>query len=97
MSLIAGEFKIVEPEGMEKQMEIGKIVFTEDGNILVWSSRLFYLYDIEGTLLHRERVDPTIGKKVGVVLVTNQCEITTESDRCLFQKQTLSAYANVEW
>jgi hypothetical protein len=64
MSLIAGDFKIVDPDGMENQMEVGKVVFTEEGNILAWSSKQFYLYDTEGTLLHRERVDPTIGKKV---------------------------------
>lgn len=67
MSLIAGDFRIVEPDGMQNQMEIGKVVFTEDGNILVWSSQQFYIYDVEGTLLHRERVDPTIGKKVSFI------------------------------
>ncbi|KAI6183552.1 hypothetical protein M3Y97_00500900 [Aphelenchoides bicaudatus] len=60
MSLFAGDFKIIDPDGMENQMEIGKVSFTEDGQILVFSSQQFYIYDIEGTLLHRERVDPTI-------------------------------------
>ncbi|KAI6242069.1 NACHT domain-containing protein [Aphelenchoides fujianensis] len=32
-------------------------------NVLLWSSSQFYLYDLAGTLLHRERIDPTVTKK----------------------------------
>ncbi|KAI6228770.1 hypothetical protein M3Y99_01185600 [Aphelenchoides fujianensis] len=63
MSLIAGDFKLVDPEGMSNQMEVGKVLFTEDQNVLLWSSSQFYLYDLAGTLLHRERIDPTVTKK----------------------------------
>lgn len=66
MPLIAGEPKIVEPGEMENQMEIGKVFFTEDGSILVWSSQQFYLYDVEGTLLHREHLNPAVGKKASI-------------------------------
>ncbi|KAI6199667.1 hypothetical protein M3Y96_00651200 [Aphelenchoides besseyi] len=63
MSLIAGDFKLVDPDGMEEQMQVGKVLFTEDQNILLWSSTQFYVYDVSGTLLHRERIDPTVAKK----------------------------------
>uniref|UniRef100_A0AC35GEJ8 Uncharacterized protein n=1 Tax=Panagrolaimus sp. PS1159 TaxID=55785 RepID=A0AC35GEJ8_9BILA len=56
MSMISGEHRSIEPDGMENQMEIGKIVFTPDSQILVWSNSQFYLYDVEGKLLHRERI-----------------------------------------
>ena len=64
MALISGDCTVVEPEGMEAQMEIKKVVFTEDQQILCWSSTEFYIYDIDGSLVHRERVDPNIAKKV---------------------------------
>lgn len=63
MSLITGDYINVEPDGMDNQMEIGKVTFTEEGKILLWSSTQFYLYDVDGKLLHRERVDPQTGKK----------------------------------
>ena len=56
MSMISGEHRSIEPDGMENQMEIGKIVFTNEQQILVWSSSQFYLYDVDGKLLHRERI-----------------------------------------
>ncbi|KAE9547865.1 hypothetical protein FO519_008926, partial [Halicephalobus sp. NKZ332] len=57
MSLISGEHKSIEPDGMENQMEIGKITFTSSQQILVWSRSQFYLYDVDGKLLHREKAD----------------------------------------
>lgn len=59
MSLITGEYKMVEPDGMENQMEIGRVEFTVDGRILLWSNSQFYIYDVDGHLLHRERLDST--------------------------------------
>lgn len=63
MSLITGEYKIVEPDGMENQMEIGRVEFA-DQNILLWSNSQFYIYDVEGHLLHRERLDSSLYDQV---------------------------------
>uniref|UniRef100_A0A1I7RSF5 WD_REPEATS_REGION domain-containing protein n=1 Tax=Bursaphelenchus xylophilus TaxID=6326 RepID=A0A1I7RSF5_BURXY len=63
MSLITGDHINIDPDGMEGQMEIGKVVFTEDDKILFWSTSQYYLYDVDGKLLHRERLDPQMGKK----------------------------------
>lgn len=65
MSLITGEYRMVEPDGMENQMEIGRVEFTAvDQNILLWSNSQFYIYDVEGHLLHRERLDSSIYDQV---------------------------------
>lgn len=67
MSLITGEYCMVEPDGMENQMEIGKVEFTPEQNILLWSSSQFYIYSVEGKLLHREKVDSSLGGQVAGV------------------------------
>lgn len=63
MSLITGDFVNVQPDGTEAQMELGKVVFTEDSKVLTWSAAQFYLYDVDGSLLHRERLDPQTAQK----------------------------------
>ena len=68
MSLISGEHRSIEPDGMENQMEIGKVTFTSNQQILVWSKSQFYLYDIEGKLLHREKIETKDDRNVSKVI-----------------------------
>lgn len=61
MSLLSGDFKNVEPEGLEQQMQIEKIQFTSQQDILIWSTKQYYLFNTNGKLLHREKLQ-TISK-----------------------------------
>ncbi|KAI1720797.1 nuclear distribution protein nudF-2 [Ditylenchus destructor] len=63
MSLITGDFWSVEPDGMDNQMAIEKVAFTHNQQILLWSTSQFYLYDLDGRLIHRERLDQTLQNK----------------------------------
>ena len=72
MSLITGDHVTIEPEGMEEQMEVERIGFTylsdagEAQRILLWSQRQFYLYELDGRLVHQEKLDKIAPKgKVG--------------------------------
>ncbi|KAH7715368.1 Protein T05C3.2 [Aphelenchoides avenae] len=62
MSLITGDHRTVEPEGMENQMEIGKVLFTRERQILCWSSSQFFLFDLDGKQYHRERLEASYAK-----------------------------------
>lgn len=65
MSLLSGDYRLVEPDGLDMQMEIERTVFTElHQQILLWSSTQFFVYDVGGRLVHRERIDHTHPNKV---------------------------------
>lgn len=67
MSLITGDFNIVDPDGMDNQMAIEHITYTTNHNILLWSSYEYFIYNIEGQLLHRENLD----KALNILYKTN--------------------------
>ncbi|CAI4228678.1 unnamed protein product [Auanema sp. JU1783] len=50
-SLITGEFISIEPSSMTNQMEIQKIEFTHDKNIILWTSTEYLIYSTEGKLI----------------------------------------------
>ena len=95
MSLISGEHRSIEPDGMENQMEIGKITFTSGQQILVWSKSQFYLYDVDGKLLHREKIEAkeeqnvsgSLDFRVYLPIIIN-C-IISATHRCVFQIQKI--------
>lgn len=60
MSLITGDFKIVNPEKINNQIAIENIMFIQDQKILLWSSFDFYIYNTEGQILHRKNLDKTL-------------------------------------
>lgn len=56
MSLLSGDFKSVEPDGLKQQMQIEKIQFTSQQDILIWSTKQYYLFNTNGKLLHCEQL-----------------------------------------
>uniref|UniRef100_A0A0K0EPQ8 NACHT domain-containing protein n=1 Tax=Strongyloides stercoralis TaxID=6248 RepID=A0A0K0EPQ8_STRER len=59
IGLMTGEYIIVEPEKMNKQMEILKIQFygTEHNNLLIWSNNQYQILDIDGNCLKIEQIE----------------------------------------
>uniref|UniRef100_A0A0K0FUG2 NACHT domain-containing protein n=1 Tax=Strongyloides venezuelensis TaxID=75913 RepID=A0A0K0FUG2_STRVS len=59
MSLMTGEYIIIEPDKMIKQMEILKIQFygTEHNNLLIWSNNQYQIFDIDGNCLKVKEIE----------------------------------------
>uniref|UniRef100_A0A0N4ZF20 NACHT domain-containing protein n=1 Tax=Parastrongyloides trichosuri TaxID=131310 RepID=A0A0N4ZF20_PARTI len=66
MGLMTGEYIIIEPEKMVKQMEIIRIQFysNENNNLLIWSNNQYQIYDINGQNLKTESITRYDGFKL---------------------------------
>jgi hypothetical protein len=50
-SMITGDCISIEPEALKNQMEIETIVFTNNNTFLFWSTKEYFIYNIEGKLI----------------------------------------------
>uniref|UniRef100_A0AC35UEM1 NACHT domain-containing protein n=1 Tax=Rhabditophanes sp. KR3021 TaxID=114890 RepID=A0AC35UEM1_9BILA len=58
MGLMTGEYLIVDPDGMDKQMEIIKIQFiSNSNNLIIWSFNQYQIFDINGKSIYKKSVN----------------------------------------
>ncbi|GMT33781.1 hypothetical protein PFISCL1PPCAC_25078, partial [Pristionchus fissidentatus] len=63
ISLITGEYISIEPEIMVNQMEVENVEWTLGNQVLIWSRTHFFIFALDGKLVHTLTIDQIGGGK----------------------------------